>query len=95
MFTETYSSLYESIKALEIRTSIVFNLTFPNNTVLSCFFFFLFIIYLYFLISAVIAQMFIPTSELVIPTGTQINEANEEIEMQPVTAEDRISKFST
>ena len=39
--TETYSSglIYESIKALEIRTSIVSNLVFPNNTILSCSFF--------------------------------------------------------
>ena len=32
-----------------------------------------------------IAQMFNPTAELVIPTGTQSNEANADIEMQPVT----------
>ena len=64
----------------EIRTSIVFNLSFPNNTIVSCFFFFFFIIVLYFLIPSVIAQIFIPTAELVIPTGTQTNEANAEIE---------------
>ena len=42
LFTETNSSrlIYESIKTLEIRTSKVFNLSFPNNTILSCFFFF-------------------------------------------------------
>ena len=67
------------IKALEIRTSIVFNLVFPNDTILSCFLFFFFIIDLYFLIPAVIAKIFIPTAELVIPTGTQTNEANEEM----------------
>ena len=50
---------------------------------------------LYFLIPAMIAQMFIPTAELVIPTGTQTNEANAEIETQSTTVEDRISKFST
>ena len=71
--------IYESIKALEIRTSIVFSLSLPNDTILSCFFFFFFIIDLYFLIPTVIAQMFIPTAELVIPTGTQTNEANAEI----------------
>ena len=41
------------------------------------------------------AQIFIPTTELVIPTGTQTNEANAEIETQPVTVKERISKFST
>ena len=55
---------------------------------------FLFFLYssLNFLIPAVIAQMFIPTAELVIPTGTQTNSQNE---TQTVTVEDRISKFST
>ena len=76
------------IKALEIRNSIVFNL------ILSCFFFF-FIIDLYFLIPAVIALIFIPTAELVIPTGTQTNKANAETETQPVTIETKIKKCST
>ena len=44
------------------------------------------------MIPAVIAQSFIPTAELVIPTGTQTNEANAEIETQPVTVETKISK---
>ena len=76
------------IKALEIRNSIVFSL------ILSCFFFF-FIIDLYFLIPAVIALIFLPTAELVIPTGTQTNKANAEIETQPVTIETKIKKCST
>ena len=38
--------------------------------------------------------MFNPNAELIIPTGTQTNEANAEIEMQPVTVETKISKFS-
>ena len=83
------------MKALEIRTSIVFNLSFPSTNILSCFFFFFFIIDLYFLIPAMIAQMFNPTTELVILTGTQTNEANAEIETQPVTVETKISKYST
>ena len=33
-----------------------------------------------------IAQIFIPTTELVIPTGTQTNEANLEIESQLIIA---------
>ena len=50
---------------------------------------------LYFAIPEVIMEMFILTAELVIPTGTQINEANAGIETQRVTAESKISTFST
>ena len=74
-----------------MRTSIVLNLSFPKNTVLSCFFFF--IIDLYFLIPAVVTQIFISIAELVIPTETQANEANAEIEMQPVTVENEVNLF--
>ena len=38
---------------------------------------------LYFLISAVIAQIFISIAELTTPRGTPINEANAEIKRQP------------
>ena len=91
--TETKSPClrYELIKVLEIRTSIVFNLSFPSKTILLCFSFFFFIIGLYVLISAVIAQVFNPTAEVVMPTGPQTNEANVEIERQTVTVEARIS----
>ena len=41
----------------------------------------------YFLIPAVITQIFIVAAELVIPAGIPTNEANAEIETQPVTAE--------
>ena len=84
LFTETNSSWlkYESIKALEIKNSIVFNISFPNNTRLSCFFFFFLIIELHFLISVVIAQIFILTAKLLIVTGTQTNEANMKIKTQ-------------
>ena len=41
------------------------------------------------------AQMFISTAELLIPTETQNNEANAEIETQPVIVKDRIRKSST
>ena len=54
-------------------------------------FFFFFIIDLYVLIPAVIVQIFIPTTELVIPTGTQTTEANAEIETQPVSIETKIT----
>ena len=42
-----------------------------------------------------IAQTFIPLLQLAIPTGTQTNEENEEIETQWVIVEDRISKCLT
>ena len=51
------------------------------------------IIDLYFLILAVIAQIFNHTAELVIPKGMPSNEANAEIETQPLTAEVKVSKF--
>ena len=56
--------ILESIKALEIKTSMPFNLDFDYNTILSCFFFFFLIIGLYFLIPTVIVLIFNPTSEL-------------------------------
>ena len=102
VFISSFISVYllntlftENTKYLEIKTSIVFNLAFPSNTISSGLFFFFFIIDLYFLIPVVIAQIFNPTVELVKPTGTQTNEANKEIETQPVIAEARISKHST
>ena len=42
-----------------------------------------------------IAQVFVPTAEFIIPTGTQTNQANAEIETQPVFVEVKISKYST
>ena len=97
LFTEINSSrlTYEQIKTLEIRTSKVSNLSFPNNTNLSCFFPFFIITDLHSLIPALIAQIFVTTAELAITTGIAINEANAEIETQPVTVEFKISKCST
>ena len=63
---------------------MLFNLDFANNTILSCFFFFFLIIDLYFLIPAVIAQIFNPIAELVIPKGIQSIEVKAETEMHPV-----------
>ena len=71
-------------KALDIKTSIIFHFGFPNNTILSCFFLFFVIIDLYFLILAVIAQIFNPISELVIPIGIPMKEAKAETETDPV-----------
>ena len=86
--------IYEPIKALEIKTSIVSTLGFASNTISLCFFLIFLIFDLYILISAVIAQIFIPTTELAIPTGTPTNEVNAEIETQPLTAEMKIRKRS-
>ena len=55
----------ESIRGLEINISILFNLDFVNDTILSRFFFFFLIIDLYFLIPTVITQIFNPITELI------------------------------
>ena len=94
--TNTSWSIYRSIKTLEIETFILFNFDFGNNTILSCFFFYL-IIDLYLLICllytfAVIAQIFNPISELAIPIGIPSKDAKAEIEIHPVTAEAKIRK---
>ena len=57
-----------------------FNLDFANNTILSCYFFFFLIIDLYFLIAAVITQIFNPIAELVILIGIPSKEVKAEIE---------------
>ena len=72
--------MYESTKALEIKTLIASNFVFAGDAILSCFFLFFLIISLYLLNPAVIAHIFNPTAELVIPTGTPTNKANTEIE---------------
>ena len=74
--------------------TMLFNIDFANNAILSCSFFFFLIIYLYFLILAVIAQIFNPIAELVIPIGTTTKEAKAEMEKHPVTVEITISKWS-
>ena len=66
---------------------MLFNLDFANNTILSCWFFFFLIIDLYLLITAVIAQLFNPIAELVIPIGISIKEAKAEMETDLVTVE--------
>ena len=40
-----------------------------------------------------IVKIFNPTAELAIPTGTPTNEANAEIETQPLTAETKNKKM--
>ena len=50
--------------------------------------------WLILLLPAVIAQIFIPITEFVIPTGIVTNEGNAEIETQPVTVETKINNCS-
>ena len=73
---------------------MLFNLDLANNTISSCFFFFFLIVYLYFLILAVIAQIFNAIAELVIPIGIPSKEAKSEIEIHPVIVEVKIKKCS-
>ena len=68
----------------------LFNLDFASNTILLCFFYFFLIIELYFLIPAVIAQIFNPTAELVILIGISSKEAKAEIKIHPVIVETKI-----
>ena len=86
--------IFESIKALEIRTSTLFNLGFANDDILSCFFLFFLIIDLYLLILAVTTQNYNPIAELVIPIETLTKEATLEMETHPVTVEIKTSKCS-
>ena len=72
--TNSLQVISESIKTLEIKTSMLFNLDFASNTILSRFFYSFLIIGLYFLIPAVIVQIFNPIAELLILTGIIRNE---------------------
>ena len=72
---------------------MLFNLEFANSTIWPCFFIFL-IIDLYFLIPAVITQIFNPVAELVIPIGLPSKEAKAEMETHPVIVESKISENS-
>ena len=81
--------IFESIKPLEIQTSILFNLDFASNTILLCFFFFFLIIDSYFLIPA---QIFSPVAEVVIRIGRSSKEATAESKIHPVVVEAKIRK---
>ena len=71
---------------------MLFNLDFGNNTMLSCYFYFLLIIDLYFLIPAAIAQTFNPIAELVSKQASK--QAKAEVEIHPVLANAKIRKCS-
>ena len=69
---------------------MLFDVDFASNTLLSQFFFF----FLNILIAAVIAQVFNPIAEPVIPIGIPTEEAKAEIETHPVIVEPKIRKCS-
>ena len=73
---------------------MLFNLDLANNTILSCFFLIFLIIDLHFLIPAVIAQVFNPIADLVIPIGIPSKETKTEIEIHPVIVEAKIRTCS-
>ena len=58
---------------------MLFNLDFPNNTILSFFFFFVLITDLYFLIPVVIEQNFNPFAEVVMNTNQRSKSRNRKI----------------
>ena len=86
--------IFESIKDLEIKNSMLLNLHFANKTILSYVFFYFLIIDLYVLIFAAIAQLFNPTTELAIPIRKPNKEAKAGIEIHPLIAETEIRKCS-
>ena len=74
--------------------SMLFNLDFANNNFYSAAFSFFLIIDLYFLIPAVIGQIFNPITELVMPIGIPSKKAKAEIEIHPVIVEAKLRKCS-
>ena len=78
------------MKDLGIKISVLYNLDFANNTILSFFFFFFLNIGLYFLIPGVIVQILNFIAEVIVPIGIPSKEAIEEIEIHSVTAETKI-----
>ena len=82
------------MKALEIKTFMLFNLDFADTTILSCFFFFFSVIDLSFLIPRVLVQIFNPIAELVTPIRTPSKKAKVEIGIHPLTPEAKIRKCS-
>ena len=73
---------------------MLFNSDIANNTILSCFLFFILIIDLHFLIPAVISQFFNPLAEFVIPIRISTKQAKAEMETHPVIVEIAISECS-
>ena len=65
------------LRALGFKTSMVFNLDFVSNTILTLFFLFFLIIDLYFLIPAVIVQEFNQIEELLSSLEYQLKKQNQ------------------
>ena len=80
------------LRALEIKTFILFNLDFASNTILWYFFFFLPIIDIYFLNNTVIARIFNTFTKLTIAIGVSSKEGKAEIKIHPVIVEAEIRK---
>ena len=81
LFVKTNSSLpiFGSVKALEIKTSMLFDLDFANNTILLCFFYFFLINDLYIFYSPGIPQILNPIAKLVISNGISSKKAKAQI----------------
>ena len=80
------------MKALEIKSSMLFDLVFANHFIMLLFFFL--IIDLYFLILAATAQIVNLIAELVIPIGIPSKKTKSEIEIYPKIVEAKIRKCS-
>ena len=87
-------AIFESIKALEVKTSVLFNLDFANDLILSCLFLHFLFIDLNVLIPAIIIQIFNLIAELVIPIGVPTKESKGEMEIHPVIVEFKIRECS-
>ena len=83
--------MFESIKALEIKISTVFNLVFAKKNI-SLFFFLNYLLILFNYCSYY--GSFIVITKLATPTGIPTKEAKAEIETHPVTEQTKISKCS-
>ena len=88
------SLIFESIKALKIKTSMLVNLDFPSSTILQMP---LFIFLNYWLIrfnSCSYCTNFRKIAEPIIPIGIPSKEAKAEIKIRPVITESKIRKYS-
>ena len=94
-FTERDSSslIFESIKALKMIISFVYNFL-PITLCLPCFLFYFLIIDIYILIATDIARIFNPTAEHKIPIGLPTNKSKLESETHPLIAETNTSNCS-
>ena len=71
-----------------------FKLVFADNAISSWFFFFFLIIGFYFLILPIIAKIFNPILELIMPLEISTKEAKAEMEIDTINAKTKVRKFS-